>query len=426
MATELKEPIVVTLYGDFRKEFKTLNDIDSWVQEQLSFYQPLGQRRSNYQPHQSLVYVLQEYNKILSNIKQTTNAYRGATTKSDVEKLHNHLRALLEKFENGSFLHNRHPIAKVIIDKITEGTDVSLHFAAGVFYAASVPHSSGNTASAGDPMAPLPLYNHTLSFLSGFIYGTLLRLGLYVDIATERRYLEELREEYTQSLHDFSMEMITIKDQHQSLFRRIEQLYNDIKALYKRRRKRITFALIKFLNNKRDQIERLEKFYHDKLAIEASEKYWGELFDKNTENASWYMKLLIGYTSILFGASVIVLWIYWDKISSFLTNYTGNPIIFSLFMLFVIALLFLPARVFYKLWLHNQAISSDALYRIKLTQSYLALSEHKAAPTPDERLLMLQALFRPGPDLEARGDAGPGMLSELALSKLLEKFRDGR
>ena len=87
----------------------------------------------------------------------------------------------------------------------------------------------------------------------------------------------------------------------------------------------------------------------------------------------------------------------------------------------VLTALFWAARILVRNYMTERRLEGDAEERRTMTQTYLALVDQGAA-SEDERLIILNALFRPSPDQPTGDEAG----SDVALPAILAKLMDQR
>ncbi len=172
----------------------------------------------------------------------------------------------------------------------------------------------------------------------------------------------------------------------------------------------------KAIRNKYDaaveNLTNLEITYHKKLQLEAPAAYWEER-KKNHLLAS---RIAAGVFLIGIG---LTLWYVithgTDLIGILPKDKAGN------IGLGAIAILTIPAagvawalRVFTRLFSHHMSMAADAAQRQTMVTTYLALANDPNANLgPDERILILNALFRPSEN-HGKADAPPPNLLEIA------------
>jgi len=90
----------------------------------------------------------------------------------------------------------------------------------------------------------------------------------------------------------------------------------------------------------------------------------------------------------------------------------GSFVIFATFVLWMV-------RIMVQMFTSSVHLATDAAERVTMLQAYLALlREEKAAITPEEKNVILSALFRPAASGMVKDDAGPGTLFEKLLSRV--------
>ncbi len=139
------------------------------------------------------------------------------------------------------------------------------------------------------------------------------------------------------------------------------------------------------------ELKKIERAYDEKLALQASVKYWKVKAQNHADSAKLLSYSTIG-VGILF-ATMLVIEIYLIIGGS---QKIGNlPIWQGSMMLLTVILGFWALRILVRLLLSNLHLKSEPVERRTMLLTYLALLRRGQGPTDQQRELILQLLFRP-------------------------------
>lgn len=154
-------------------------------------------------------------------------------------------------------------------------------------------------------------------------------------------------------------------------------------------------AHAQMIEDHRKAIEALKQQFLTEMALRGPVQYWAERAGKGYTIA-W--RWLAGFLAAAFGIFGAVVWAGPGLLS--LLKDSNNQISLAAVPLLVAALIPLLwiLRHFARLFTDNLADARDAAQRSALTSTYLALSaQEKVEFTKEERVIIMQALFRPSP-----------------------------
>ncbi|MGH7018978.1 MAG: DUF6161 domain-containing protein [Brevundimonas sp.] len=176
-------------------------------------------------------------------------------------------------------------------------------------------------------------------------------------------------------------------------------------------------------------IQTVEIAYKEQMGLAAPVKYWKDKADQHRRSERW----ALGWVLLFFAAALPGL--------AYAFNETGIALIRSALevrpqgtppfpnAIFLVAsaglascagLIFWAGRLLTKLYLSQHHLRQDAEERATMTETYLALIENRAA-SPDDRQVILNALFRNTPDGIVKEDGGLDPSIAAALGKFLAK-----
>jgi len=164
-----------------------------------------------------------------------------------------------------------------------------------------------------------------------------------------------------------------------------------------------------------EAVKSIEKTYRDGLQLHASVKYWNDrarkAFVAARQSGLAFALLLAIY--LMFAINII---------APLVANMQANSALVE------IALVTLPSLAFFwgmklvaRIYVQSVARNGDANERATLIQAYLALGvDTTTPPSPEERLLLIRAICRPGP-----GDPVEEAPQDAILDQLLKRVSGG-
>lgn len=185
-------------------------------------------------------------------------------------------------------------------------------------------------------------------------------------------------------------------------------------------------------------IDNTRAAYQDQMRLKASVAYWGDKKKMHSDARAAavcqlvWLALLGGASAALIFTAAMMFMLEASGIDATawfdLTPSAGRSIALSAYVVVtgavgtLLTALFWAARVLVRNYMTERRLEGDAEERRTMTQTYLALVDQGAA-SEDERLIILNALFRPSPDQPTGGD---GAGSDVALPAILAKLMDQR
>jgi len=185
-------------------------------------------------------------------------------------------------------------------------------------------------------------------------------------------------------------------------------------------------------------IDNTRAAYQDQMRLKASVAYWGDKKAMHSDARSAavrqlvWLALLGGTVATLIFVAAMIFMLEASGIDATgwfdLTPPAGRSIALSAYVVVtgavgtVLTALFWAARILVRNYMTERRLEGDAEERRTMTQTYLALVDQGAA-SEDERLIILNALFRPSPDQPTGGDDAGG---DVALPAILAKLMDQR
>lgn len=161
----------------------------------------------------------------------------------------------------------------------------------------------------------------------------------------------------------------------------------------------------------------LVDFYEQQTALQAPSRYWSAKVKSHRRRSCVSAVAL----AIWLAAATIGLTVYGNVIlGPALRGDMADRVIFVHFAIFIVlaVLVLWPARLGAKYLSSNLHLLSDAEERVVMTKVYLSLLKRKAGPNENEKLLIVESLFRPSQTGIVK-DEGIGHPSIDALTRIL-------
>jgi hypothetical protein len=170
------------------------------------------------------------------------------------------------------------------------------------------------------------------------------------------------------------------------------------------------------LSANKQELERIERTYDEKLALSAPGRYWSKKRIAH-EKLSWGFGITAGLLFLIIALFVPL------EIHSLLGDAgdaaripywrIGVLVVFSTLAIWIL-------RIVVRLFLSHIHLESDAAERITMLHTYLALLRKEGGLGQDDTRLILDALFRPSSDGIVRDDSAPPGVYEF-LSRLAQR-----
>lgn len=165
-------------------------------------------------------------------------------------------------------------------------------------------------------------------------------------------------------------------------------------------------------------IDALARRYREHITIEKPAEVWTKQFDAKTKQ--WQLWLSIFVVIVVATLGVLLYWHseFANWVNGLSQNATGTLSLAGLATITLPALLYAwVLRSISRLFIQNLSLADDAMHRSVLATTYLGLVDNKEVGIlPEERVLILNALFRPLP-MSAPDEGPPSSLVEMITAK---------
>lgn len=400
--TLLPEKLNIAFRSFGELSFTYLEEITDFIQSERQGWEPVTRSAGSEGRHLSTGASL--IGNQLNQVERSINEYRQATSMPEdsanranaIAAHFGQLKTRMYELQNPTYLTAKSSLAKRIIEKSADD--------------AKLAHLALTFSVAPKDQTQLNSYLHVDARL---IAKAVIFLGSPVN-----------QKEYEDSLSEMQLSWSKRLAAEQSLF---QEAISDAKA-----QTRMVQGQILQKQEELDQLKnecaqqviahgetlaRLQNQFREDMLLKAPAEYWQHKYEGHRDWAIWCLLLMIATVAgILYGSYALAPWII-DQVSKIRDgNSTGWVGEIALVTVPAIAAFWLLKAVS-RLFVQQTQRMGDALERNTMVKTYLALlteAAHKAEPS--ERLVILQALFRPGPDDPPDTEGSAGMLE--ALSKM--------
>lgn len=174
------------------------------------------------------------------------------------------------------------------------------------------------------------------------------------------------------------------------------------------------------------ELKSIADTYDQKLALQQPVTYWQ---DRVSLHSWWACALAITWI-VIAGLASLGVWEFVERYMLPQLTHDGQYVIppahiyywQSFLLLGIVLMLLWPLRILSKLFLSNMHLRTEALERVTMANTFLALTRSSTAFPPDERKLLLEALFRPSSIGLVQEDGAPASFTH-ALSKFISGDR---
>ena len=232
-------------------------------------------------------------------------------------------------------------------------------------------------------------------------------MGLAKRKSSEAQALEEMRTEWESKFQSFRETLIAETDTHKKLNIDGEQLISKQTSALKELLTNQEAASVELVAKAKSDWADLNKTYDDALAVRSPVNYW-------TRKAKSHLVLSWIYAAVSTITAGTSLYFLIREVKSLMEVPKGiqdvdkwHPEYWRFAVLIASALFCVwGIRILVRLLLSNIHLLTDARERVTMVQTYLALLR-RGKIKDDERMFILQALFRPTPTGIVKDDAVP-------------------
>ncbi len=243
---------------------------------------------------------------------------------------------------------------------------------------------------------------NTASALEGAFWALQYEKGSTETVEAQQKALEALKRSWSTRFGKLHKEL---REKNDGLAAEVSDLRDEFLSLKNGMTEQLGSQKGEFdqlVEQARQQLEKIERTYDEKLALQSSVKYWGGK-RKHHQGVMWWMAGVTALFSVLSGIGFV-----WAAIE-LLQETMGQVPLWKLGVMLAISSFGVwITRLSAKIFISNLHLRADADERVTMIQTYLALLRDGSGPKEDERQLILQTLFRPSSSgfIKEEGPAG--------------------
>lgn len=368
---EINPPMEVLIPGYSRKKvFKRWSDVKNFFDEEFSAWEWL----QGFNERPPLKQAAQHFIDIIERARQAAQVL-SRDPRNDDQKFITQITNAFSLYESNELIYSKSEDGRFILELASRNQDSAVGVLAGL--------SSENWQIQHSAWRPL-------------IWGMAEYLiNKQVDpkrIDYVNESLESLREEWSSRLGEQEDEFQNLNDR---LRHKEDEIYDKQNRLSKYWKEQVRNK-IKFFNDATEQRIALQTAFREHMRLKAPVDYWNSKtkYHARTAAMSFIIFLILSVTAII---------LFFDNSKSLMNllasgNSSGWPL-GNLVVVTIPALLFFwILRFIARVFVTNIQRQQDAHERATMAQTYLSLiAEGDKAATDQERVLVLNALFRPGP-----------------------------
>ncbi|HBA82650.1 MAG TPA: hypothetical protein DCZ95_01025 [Verrucomicrobia bacterium] len=363
--------------------FTSIQEVETWFQKENAHWEWLkrsGNQSYGTETYNQFAVPFNQIGQYLSRVKQHVNSPQFQHSLTQLKN------ALVSTYTTTRIPHSSTPRAK-LIDNIREKKPLTAIHALR-FYLGMQMTPSGEA-------------------LEGAFLALLHEYGLKDTAENARRSLEELLNEGRTALSDAKMNFQTQKDESAEIFAEWNNQIEEQAVQFKSLTDESKITLDHVQQESKRTLQNIAKTYEEKLSLQVSVAYWKR---KGRIHGIWAIWLSIA-TLLLFTLVGGGLYMAVEQVIGVAT--IKDVEVWKLVMLAGIATVGVwIIRVLVRLLLSNMHLYTDATERWTMLLTYLAMMRKGHLPDSNERLLILQAVFRPSATGIIKDDGTPPFMAE--------------
>lgn len=380
-----KQPIILKmdLGPNGIHSFKTLEEIEAWLQSERNFWGWLGGQAGQQPVHQ----LWQNYNQLWNSITQSINNARQRVDQPDFQNYINQIDSYCQPtYHNNSLLHSSSPTA-IFLDNLKKEKPLVAACAAcyllGLGINPQLPHS-----------------------IEGAFEALKFREGITSNIDTERQRLEELSKSFYDVREGYQNDLNELQNEFETIAKAIESARSEQQSKFD-----------KLVEDSESKLKDIQETYDKKLSLQSSVTYWKDKYKRHLIFSCVFaivatLSALLGLYFIRLQFNEVLKQTVEATVQNTKAEYLriGMVIIVATFVLWFV-------RIIVRILLSHLHLGSDANERVTMIQTYLALLREGNSLQENEKQLILQTLFRPSADGIVKDDGAPPSIPE-AISRL--------
>jgi len=373
------KPILEVDLGDNggKLSFRTLEEIETWVQEETSIW---GWLAATAQQDGNVATIL---NRQISPFQPIQQAVAQARVHIETEQFPSHLEAVKQQMlaHYGSApavsLLASTPRAMFVFE-LKETDPILAAYVLGYFIS-------------------VPVVQNVHRSLEGALEALMFEKGYRKSLAAEKRALNKLREKWQTELTDYKTKLDELNTDYETKKR-------EIGKLHVKQGEDFDQALL----DGKEELEKVTATYEQKMALQAPVQYWKEKKTTHHDLARNFAWASGGWLSVSGGILIATIYGVLHNLEA-----GKNPALWQSLSLAASAFVVVwIARILVKITLSHLHLKEDASERVTMAETYLSLLRHEGGPEKGDLELILTTLFRPNSDGLVKDDGMPPTVME--------------
>ena len=388
---ENRETKIVLFPEQIEREFTTINQLQDFIDGEVEFWSQCNEGK------------VTEIRNYFSDIKSNLNYFLNSYNQNNQYNANDYFERVLNSLRNKRFplVFSETQIAKFILEQYR----VSFRRANGVIeYIFSI----------DDNFSYLSNKEHFEGVLEAYRYRN------------QEIEFTKLEDNFDESIMEIKEKIIRTHDNLYKISKEykenLKESYSGFSSLISNWRDETKNEVERYLKDKFNTFEDLERAYKEKLKLEAPIDYWDKLNNEYNQKGKTWTIAAISTSAIMMGLLMIILYNIPSQLNVTLDRFNFQSLRATLILTVLISIGIYLIRLFVKLALSSYHLSRDAKERYQLTYVYLALI-NEGKISEQDRNIVLQALFSRADTGLLKGDSSPtlpdGMINQI--TKLISK-----
>ncbi len=341
----------------------------------------------------------------LRRLQKTIPGIRNAIATAEADTSHeirpdNYIGAF-GAYKNGDCLHSGSALAKRAIELLSAATTQAERRSAAAFLGAATNANVkfSEIAQLGEPSIP-------------WFLGMINYSSLSASPVDARRLLDSTIEA---TLGKWESVLNDQKGKHLGALESITQTQTSISEAFQQHQT----AFAKQIDDNKKQLAEVKEFYTEELRTQAPTKYWTDKAETHSRLGKWFLAAFaaaaVGLAGTAYALGLDLVAAIAQAQGNAADGLVGLETALSRFLVFLVPTFFAVwlLRIVLRIALSNLALADDARHRVTLIQTFRSLLEDQKKLEAPDRILMLQALFRPLPGAREDESAPPNWFDVL-------------
>lgn len=373
------------------KKFNSIEEAKQWCEIERSHWNWLQESNFQRQNTEIIQEINSAINRFLTQILHTLNnaANSNVTDLNQLRNYSNNINSHIKQyFRSNGFIFSDTPEAK-FIESLQQDNQKLAAYTAGAFL--------------GINLKP----NIRESIEGYFLYHS-FSYGIKDRMKNEIASFQKHHDDFNNLLANSKTRFEEASDEYSHLQEQQAIFLNEQKKIFEDFNKKSESDFQSLLEKSENELKNIERTYDEKLALQASVRYWKIKANSHAKTRQTITRILIIVALIVTGLLCLETWLVIGPAQT-----VSEIQIWKLGMLFLTAIVGIwMIRILVRILLSNIHLRSDAIERRTMLLTYLALLRGGQGPNEQQRELILQILFRPSSTGIIKDDALPPAVAQ--------------